>query len=405
MDVLQVINMAFELLLGGSGESPGRPVSAVVLLMRALWEYLHCHGLGSLLAKPLKMMLALRSTLLVRLVQHRTAQSAARYCSAQRVQCLPMLLTGWILSAAAGGAAKQYPLRLQGHWVVDLWCGCVWMLQVSAVPLWVRRSVMDQLVTWEQGLLWQHAATPLDVTGNVGLVHLLRTMQELQQICLHHWDEPHLAQLLRTAAAEEQGQPLPETTAGAGSSSYSKQAPWQLQQQHPPDAGCGSSAASGGGAVGGGGGGGGNDGASGSDSSSTAAPAVSGAAAWSVELPSLLQLRLLLLEDVGQQCAYLELAMAGGAWKQAIDRMLKSKERWVGSATCTAARRCTFTASPTATGPFITGWAVQSTDSALGVLHFTWCICQHHVDTAAPGRHTGCLLVTVLRGPGACCSN
>jgi len=63
---VQVINMAFELLLGGTSGSPGRPVTAVVLLMRALWENLHRCGLGSLLAKPLKMLHALRNTLLVR---------------------------------------------------------------------------------------------------------------------------------------------------------------------------------------------------------------------------------------------------------------------------------------------------------------------------------------------------
>jgi hypothetical protein len=36
-----------------------------VLLLRGLWEYLHTHGLGRLLAKPLKLLLALRSVLLV----------------------------------------------------------------------------------------------------------------------------------------------------------------------------------------------------------------------------------------------------------------------------------------------------------------------------------------------------
>jgi hypothetical protein len=48
---------------------------------------------------------------------------------------------------------------------------------------------------------------------------------------------------------------------------------------------------------------------------------------WQLELPSLLGLRLLMLEAVGQYPAYLELAMAGGAWKKAIDCMLHSKER------------------------------------------------------------------------------
>jgi hypothetical protein len=34
-----------------------------------------------------------------------------------------------------------------------------------------------------------------------------------------------------------------------------------------------------------------------------------------------------MLETVGQWPAYLELAMAGGAWRKAIDCMLHSKER------------------------------------------------------------------------------
>lgn len=61
----QVINDAFDLLVG-SDSSPGRPLSALVLLLRSLWEYMHHHGLGRLLAKPLKLLLALRSVMLVR---------------------------------------------------------------------------------------------------------------------------------------------------------------------------------------------------------------------------------------------------------------------------------------------------------------------------------------------------
>lgn len=62
----QVVNLAFELLLGGAAGAPGRPLPALVLLLRGLWEYLHVHGLGRLLAKPLKAMHALRNVLLVR---------------------------------------------------------------------------------------------------------------------------------------------------------------------------------------------------------------------------------------------------------------------------------------------------------------------------------------------------
>lgn len=62
-----MINQAFERLTGGTNADPPQPVSAVVLILRALWEYLHIHGLGRLLAKPLKMLLALRNILLVSL--------------------------------------------------------------------------------------------------------------------------------------------------------------------------------------------------------------------------------------------------------------------------------------------------------------------------------------------------
>lgn len=73
-----MINDAFDLLLGSDG-TPGRPLSAVVLLLRGLWEYLHHHGLGRLLAKPFKLLLALRSVLLVRRVRraHDAAAAAA----------------------------------------------------------------------------------------------------------------------------------------------------------------------------------------------------------------------------------------------------------------------------------------------------------------------------------------
>lgn len=38
-----------------------------------------------------------------------------------------------------------------------------------------------QLELWERGLLWQHAATPLDANGgHVGLVHLLKVGKEVR---------------------------------------------------------------------------------------------------------------------------------------------------------------------------------------------------------------------------------
>jgi hypothetical protein len=53
------------------------------------------------------------------------------------------------------------------------------------------------------------------------------------------------------------------------------------------------------------------------------------AAAWATEQQSLLQLRLQALDAIGASGAYLELAMAGGAWREAINRLLTSKERCV----------------------------------------------------------------------------
>jgi hypothetical protein len=50
-------------------------------------------------------------------------------------------------------------------------------------PLWVRKAVCCQLELWEQGLLWQNAATPLDASGgHVGLVHLLRLGKEVRGV-------------------------------------------------------------------------------------------------------------------------------------------------------------------------------------------------------------------------------
>lgn len=56
-------------------------------------------------------------------------------------------------------------------------------VQVSSVPLWMRKSVSCQIDIWEKGLLWQHAARPLPLNGIVGIVHLLRVMQE---VCVAH---------------------------------------------------------------------------------------------------------------------------------------------------------------------------------------------------------------------------
>jgi hypothetical protein len=52
--------------------------------------------------------------------------------------------------------------------------------QVGVIPLWARKAVCCQLELWERGLLWQHAATPLDANGgHVGLVHLLKVGKEV----------------------------------------------------------------------------------------------------------------------------------------------------------------------------------------------------------------------------------
>lgn len=106
------------------------------------------------------------------------------------------------------------------------------------------------------------------------MVHFQLLLQ-IHQLCLHHWDEPHLSALLSEAFAE----------------------------QHS------------------------DGGSAGSSSSAAAASGSSGVAAWAAEPPSLLQLRLQALDAMGASAAYLELAMAGGAWREAINRLLKSKER------------------------------------------------------------------------------
>lgn len=130
---------------------------------------------------------------------------------------------------------------------------------------------------------------------------------QARQLCLHHWDEPQLAALLaepvaeqqrlQQQQAEQQQATLPAAARTAGSS-Y----------------GAGSSAAA--------------AGAAHTGSSSGAGAAAHGTPLqWRRELASLLGLRLLALEAAGQPQAYLQLAMAGGAWRKAIDCMLHSKER------------------------------------------------------------------------------
>jgi hypothetical protein len=113
---------------------------------------------------------------------------------------------------------------------------------------------------------------------------------QVQQLCHNAWDEPHLAALLADAFAEQRG------SGGSGASAGTP----------------GSASAHASGDSSGGDGGGGSGGA---------------AAAWARELPSLLQLRLQVLDALGAYCAYLELAMAGGAWREAINRLMTSKER------------------------------------------------------------------------------
>lgn len=85
-------------------------------------------------------------------------------------------------------------------------------------------------------------------------------------MCLHHWDSPQLYKLLTSAIEEEQ----------------------KGHQQQQSD---------------------------------------EGAAVWKEDLLSLLHLRLHMLKAVQAQNAYLQLAMAGGAWGEAIKYLLTSKER------------------------------------------------------------------------------
>lgn len=109
-------------------------------------------------------------------------------------------------------------------------------------------------------------------------------MLQVHQLCLHHWDEPKLSRLLADAFSEQHSDGGSSSSAAAAATSSAAAA-------------AGSSGGSG------------------------------RAAAWAAEPPSLLQLRLQALDVMGASAAYLELAMAGGAWREAINRLLTSKER------------------------------------------------------------------------------
>jgi len=122
----------------------------------------------------------------------------------------------------------------------------------------------------------------------------------VRQLCLHHWDEPQLSRLLSEAFAEHHSGTAPTAPQYSTSS-----------QQQPPG---GSSA----------------DGSSGSST------------AWALEQSSLLQLRLQALDAMGASAAYLELAMAGGAWREAINRLLTSKERYGGAVAVAGSCVCAY---------------------------------------------------------------
>lgn len=145
----------------------------------------------------------------------------------------------------------------------------------------------------------------------------------MEQLAYNAWDEPHLARLVADAFAEQHAarqEPGTAAAGGYGSSggggySYSYDQPGSSSQAAATAAAsavAGDNAPPLGDAAGDGSGRGSN---------------VDTAAAWSSELPSLMQLRLQLLDVVGASAAYLQLAMAGGAWREAINRLLKSKER------------------------------------------------------------------------------
>ncbi len=55
------------------------------------------------------------------------------------------------------------------------------LLMVDA-PMYARRALAALLSNWEQRILRAHAEKPLDFVSQVGLVHLLRVLQEVRRI-------------------------------------------------------------------------------------------------------------------------------------------------------------------------------------------------------------------------------
>jgi hypothetical protein len=149
----------------------------------------------------------------------------------------------------------------------------------------------------------QHAETPLEVWTAPGLVHLLRVLQEAQQLAVHGWDHPSMAAMLQPAA----GAAAPTTTAAAapatpdedGEGDEGDDDPMGEDDDNAPAARDG---------------GRGRGGASSSPSR--------------LEPKALLKLRLALLDAHGLEEPYLILAMRGRLWGEAVGRLLSSKDRW-----------------------------------------------------------------------------
>ena len=54
------------------------------------------------------------------------------------------------------------------------------LLVITDLPLWVRKGVDTMMQRWEKELLNAHAADALTISGQVGLVHLMKVFKEVR---------------------------------------------------------------------------------------------------------------------------------------------------------------------------------------------------------------------------------
>jgi hypothetical protein len=374
--MLQVINWAFGLLLTAaanaqsssnaarssssaapagavSGAQDAKPLVALTGLLRVLWHCIHVEGLPVELRGVLLVAMALRNLLLVAALPLWARKAVAAQLRAwqkgisEAHACNPVMHTGWAKLVHLLRVLEE--VRQQaGGLVHSAAYPAEWWLLLNSQPRHIH--VLWPQLAWTWALKLQYFLMPFKCMQHaIATYHswlnspsgqqppfLWCALWQAEQLCQHGWDHPSLLAALQSVGSNPANPAqCPEVA--------------QQQQQHPG----------------------------------------SGSQLGIEEHPGLVLLRLTYLELMGEQAAYLDLAMAGQQWNHAVSALLRSGDRWdtvnrhPAVACCGCSMHCR--AFPATTAPMLQHRldlsAVESLERIYNQMHIVWQRLLHMVQT------------------------